>query len=364
MDLKPDSFTEVLDYWSEKLPEKNAYIFLADGESKEIPITYGELKKRVVIFAANLQKKQCFQQRVLILNDPGIDFIVSFLGCLYAGVIPVPLYPPDKHSLDRVITVSYDCTASIALADCNVIEKFESYKTIYKESLQKKSQEYVEFIKVIEHMQIVDSALMQQDHQNALDYVKPKRDQTAFLQYTSGSTSKPKGVEVSHYNLIHNSMLMHKLINHDPSHCKVSWLPPFHDMGLIGEVLQNLYSGTTLVFMSPNAFLKKPIRWLKAITKYSSLGPVTCGAPNFGYEFCIETVSDEQLAELDLSNWKLAYNGSEPVRISTVERFIKKFSACGFRPTAFQPVYGLAENTLLVTFSPYYQPPLFTRLYA
>lgn len=358
----PDSLIDVLDHWAEQLPDKSAYIFLADGENKEETITYAELKRRVVTFAANIQQTTKPNERVLLLNPPGIDFIISFLGCLYAGNIPVPLYPPDKHSLSRMVSVSLDCDASTALANSLTIEKFDSYKTLYSETLQKKSKDYADFVKVVDRLKLIDSDILQRDINNTLRESRPKANQTAFLQYTSGSTNHPKGVMVSHGNLVHNSWLIHKLTLHDTNHCKVSWLPPFHDMGLIGEILQNLYGGMTLVFMAPNTFLKRPIRWLKAITKYSQLGPVSCGSPNFGYEFCIETVSDDQLEQLDLSNWKLAYNGAEPVRITTVERFIEKFKPCGFKASAFHPTYGLAENTLIVSVSEMHEEPIITTL--
>jgi len=353
-----ESFLDVVEYWSNRLPDKKAYIFLADGETKEETITYLELKRKVTAFATNIQKDTKPDDRVLILNPPGIDFIISFLGCLYAGVIPVPLYPPDKHSLSRLVSVSLDCDSVLALANSHVISKFDSYKALYETSLEEKNQDKANFFKVVNRLKLIDSDQLQQDFQNKITIKKPQRDQTAFLQYTSGSTSQPKGVIVSHYNLIHNSQIIYKAIKHSPDHCKVSWLPPFHDMGLIAEVLQSLYGGMTLVFMSPNAFLKRPVRWLKAITAYKHLGPITCGSPNFGYEFCIETVTDEQLEQLDLSAWKLAYNGAEPVRISTINRFINKFSVCGFKANAFHPVYGLAENTLLVSVSDLSEPPL------
>jgi acyl-CoA synthetase (AMP-forming)/AMP-acid ligase II len=358
----PSSLIEVLDFWSITLPDKVAYIFLADGESKEESITYFELRRRATIFAANLQNSAKPYSRVLLLNPPGIDFIISFLGCLYAGHIPVPLYPPDKHSLSRMISVSLDCDSTIALTNSDSISKFESYKQLYSDTLQRKSKDYADFLNVVNRLHLIDTDILQQDLYFAYNGVMPASDQTAFLQYTSGSTNHPKGVMVSHGNLVHNSMLIHKLVEHDPNHCKVSWLPPFHDMGLIGEILQSLYSGMTCVFMSPNSFLKKPVRWLKAITKYSHLGPISCGSPNFGYEFCIETTTDEQLEQLDLSAWKLAYNGAEPVRIATVERFIKKFSPCGFKSSAFHPVYGLAENTLLVSVSRISEEPVITKL--
>jgi len=362
MNQLPNSLLDVLDYWSTALPDKIAYIFLIDGESKEETITYSELRSRSIIFAANLQKTTKPNTRVLLLNPPGINFIVSFLGCLYAGNIPVPLYPPDKHSLSRMVSVSLDCDSNIALTNSDSILKFESYKNLYSETLQTKSTDYYNFIKVVNRLQLIDSDVLQQNSHNSYNIFKPQPDQTAFLQYTSGSTNYPKGVMVSHLNLVHNSMLMNKLAEHNPDNCKVSWLPPFHDMGLIGEILQSLYSGMTCVFMSPNSFLKRPVRWLKAITKYSYLGPVCCGSPNFGYEFCIETTTDEQIEQLDLSAWKIAYNGAEPVRISTLERFINKFSACGFKPKAFHPVYGLAENTLFVSFSSVNEEPVITKL--
>ena len=358
MNFSPTSFIDILEYWTEKTPNKVAYIFLADGEDTEEKITFKELRERVILFASNLNRQIGKNNRILILNPAGLDFIISFLGCLYAEIIPVPLYPPDKHSLNRMISVSSDCSATIALANSQIIEKFDSYKLAYSDSLQVRSKEYNEFLKVTADLTLLDTRVLQINDNVDLKLVRPERDQIAFLQYTSGSTSKPKGVMVSHYNLVHNSMLIHKYFGHDTNHCKVSWLPPFHDMGLIGEVLQSLYSGMTLVFMAPNSFLKKPFRWLRAISKYSHLGLITSGSPNFGYDFCVETVSDEQISQINLKNWKIAYNGAEPVRIATLENFAKKFKECGFKRSSLYPVYGLAENTLVVSVPKHLETPI------
>jgi acyl-CoA synthetase (AMP-forming)/AMP-acid ligase II len=351
------SFVHILEKRVSETPDHIAYIFLADGEDKKEIMTYAQLQQKIRNFAANIRQEAQPGSRALIFNPPGIDFIVSFLGCFYAGVIPVPLYPPDNHSLRRLLSIAEDCGTNLALANSQIISRFDSIKTNCEETNETKTEEQEGLIKLASNLQLIDSMLLQNNIGNPFDLLLPKRDDTAFLQYTSGSTSKPKGVIVSHYNLVHNSNLINKYFGHTPEYLKVSWLPPFHDMGLIGEVLQCLYAGIPLVFMSPSAFLKKPVRWLYAITNYKHLGYVTSGAPNFAYDFCTNTVSDEQIAKIDLSHWKVAYNGAEPVRASTLENFTKKFAVCGFKKQSFYPVYGLAENTLVVTVPKHNETP-------
>jgi acyl-CoA synthetase (AMP-forming)/AMP-acid ligase II len=168
----------------------------------------------------------------------------------------------------------------------------------------------------------------------------------AFLQYTSGSTSQPKGVIVSHGNLMHNEQLIQQAFDQSESSVIVGWLPLYHDMGLIGNVLQTLYVGARCVLLSPAAFLQSPFMWLQAISLAKA---TTSGGPNFAYDLCVRKVSEEQRAQLDLSSWKVAFNGAEPIRPATLKRFAKVFASCGFKPEAFHPCYGLAEATLFVS---------------
>ena len=186
------------------------------------------------------------------------------------------------------------------------------------------------------------------DPDSAETWTKPgiDADTLAFLQYTSGSTQAPRGVMVSHGNLLHNSALIHRAFGYDADTRGMVWLPPYHDMGLIGGLLQPIYGGFPALLMSPVAFIQRPIRWLQAISRFRA---TASGGPNFAYDLCVQRTTPEQRAELDLSSWKLAFNGSEPVRHDTLERFAEAFAPCGFRPEAFFPCYGLAEATLLVS---------------
>jgi acyl-CoA synthetase (AMP-forming)/AMP-acid ligase II len=184
-------------------------------------------------------------------------------------------------------------------------------------------------------------------------------DTLAFLQYTSGSTGTPKGVMVSHGNLLHNSAMIHKSFADTPNSQGVSWLPPYHDMGLIGGVLQPLYVGAPMVLMSPLAFLQKPLRWLQAISHYKA---TTSGGPNFAYDLCIRKITPEQLASLDLSSWEVAFTGAEPVRAETLEQFAATFDPCGFRKEAFHPCYGMAETTLIVSGGLRTVPPVIRKI--
>jgi len=186
--------------------------------------------------------------------------------------------------------------------------------------------------------------------------VKP--EDTAFLQYTSGSTNNPKGVMVSHANLVTNCRLMEEVGRHSEHCVKISWLPPYHDMGLIGSILQPLYSGMTSIIMSPSSFLKKPVRWLQAISNFSELGSISSGGPNFSYDWCCDYIPETQKEGLDLSGWRIAYNGAEPVRAGTLTRFNEKFKSVGFRYSSFKPVYGLAEATLMVSFGKLSEKPV------
>ena len=180
-------------------------------------------------------------------------------------------------------------------------------------------------------------------------------DTLAFLQYTSGSTGKPKGVMVTHGNLLHNEQMIQKAFGHTSQSGVVGWLPLFHDMGLIGNVLQPLYLGIPCILMSPIAFLQKPVRWLQAISRYKA---TTSGGPNFAYDLCVQKITPQQLQSLDLSSWEVAFNGAEPVRAQTLERFAATFEPCGFRYSAFYPCYGMAETTLMVSGGLKTAPPI------
>ncbi len=312
-------------------PDACAYIFLKDGESLEHTISFGQLDSMARIIAAQLQAMDMTSKRVLLIYPAGIEYITAFLGCLYAGAIAVPVYPPSRHYAHRLKAIIRDASPSAVLTTANLCEK-----------LQQNHEKDWDCQKLI--WLVTD--LPTHCDSDAWIPLPLQSNCLAFLQYTSGSTGDPKGVMVSHGNLIANQRMIKQAFNHTQETVVVGWLPLYHDMGLIGNVLQPLYLGTTAILMSPLAFLEKPIRWLQAISRYRAS---TSGGPNFAYELCVRKITPEQKQSLDLSCWTLAFNGSEPVRLATLKRFFNAFSECGFQQTAFFPCYGLAESTLFVT---------------
>ena len=323
------NFAESLQHHARTIPEQLAYRFLVDGRDSEVTITFAELDRAARAAAATLQRHCVPGDRVLILLKPGLDYVTGFLGCLYAGLIAVPAYPPGAtKTLDRLDGILGDCNPAAALT---TREDTEAIRTRLAETAPA--------------TQVLDITQLET---TASDWrpVAVTRSDAAFLQYTSGSTGTPKGVVVTHGNLIHNSQSIHENFStHQGSH-NVSWLPPYHDMGLIGGILQSVYVGYPCTLMAPIHFLQRPLRWLQAISKYR--GTIS-GGPNFAYELCLKKVKDEELAGLDLSSWEIAFNGAEHVRAQTLESFHDKFARCGFRSGAAFPCYGLAEGTLLVT---------------
>ncbi|MEL6325722.1 MAG: AMP-binding protein, partial [Cyanobacteria bacterium J06626_23] len=271
---------------------------------------------------------------------PGLDYIAAFWGCVYAGAIAVPAYPPrPNRSLERLQGMLQDAGARVALTHSTVLQGLE--------------RRFVDCpsLKAL-HWLATDTL----DTSLADGWVDPAvtADTLAFLQYTSGSTGAPKGVKVSHGNLIHNSAQIYRFFGHSTACVGGSWLPPYHDMGLVGSILQPLYVGMPLVMMPPVAFLQKPLRWLQMISRYRI---TTTGGPNFAYDFCVQKTTPEQRAALDLSCWQVAFSGAEPVRQATLERFAEAFTPAGFRPSAFYPCYGMAETTLIVTGGDYQAEP-------
>ncbi len=334
---------------SVKYDKKPSYIFLPDGEKSENTLTYQSLESKSINIASNIQQEVKKGDRVLILTPPGLDYIIGFLGCLITGAIPVPLYPPDSRSLDRLMNIARNCDAKIALTNESVISRYNNQQSSLSSNDKELQKSYVEQIELLKNIKLIDTQEISINTGAKYNQVSVNENDTAFLQYTSGSTSQSKGVMVTHKNLLYNSALIKKYFDHNDTECKVSWIPPFHDMGLIGDILQTIFSGMTMVFMSPNSFLKKPVRWLNAITNYKKLGPITSGAPNFAFDWCTKLITDSQMEKLDLSGWKVAYNGSEPVKPSTLTKFTEKFGKCGLKKETLSPVYGLAEGTLMVS---------------
>lgn len=325
----PRTLVQSLQQRAAQTPDQVALRFLAESAEHSVVLSYRDLDQRARTIAAALQANAGLGERAVLLFPSGPDYVAAFFGCLYAGVIAVPAYPPEstrRHHQERLLSIISDAEPRLLLTIASLSEGLAQ-------------------IENAPPVLSVDTLEAQQADQ----WVEPdlKADDIAFLQYTSGSTALPKGVQVSHGNLVANEVLIRRGFGIDlnPDDVIVSWLPLYHDMGLIGGLLQPIFSGVPCVLMSPAYFLGRPLRWLEAISEY---GGTISGGPDFAYRLCSERVSESALERLDLSRWRVAYSGSEPIRLDTLERFAEKFAACGFTPNNFFASYGLAEATLFV----------------
>jgi 8-amino-7-oxononanoate synthase len=336
----PANLLELLQHRALHQGDDVGFRFVVDGERETVEWTYADLDRKARAIAASLQSLDLEGERALLLYPSGLDFVAAFFGCLYAGVTAVPAYPPRRNrNMARIDAIANDAEAKIALTTVDVLERVQTM--------------------------IGDTPALQQLRWRATDqwnddlansWRRPDvhGETLAFLQYTSGSTGTPKGVMLSHANLMHNSAMIAYAFEHTRSGNGCFWLPLYHDMGLIGGILQPLYMGKANTLFSPTHFLQKPVRWLQIL---SQTGATISGGPNFAYDLCAEKITAEQKKTLDLSRWTLAFNGAEPVRAETIERFSAAFAECGFRREAFYPCYGLAEATLIVTGGYKQSPP-------
>ena len=323
---------DLLEFRAQSDPKMKAYTFLENGEIEHGHLTNAALDRQARAIGGQLQELEAFGQRVLLLYPTSLEFIAAFFGCLYAGAIAVPIYPPRaKENLSRIQQVVTDAQITLALTNNALWTKITS-------QLEKSSK--------LEKVRLVNTDEI--DPQASFRWRKPlvNAEDLALIQYTSGSTGSPKGVMVTHGNLLHNQQMIKKATGFTEGSISVGWLPQFHDLGLIGQVLQPLFSGFPHIFMSPVAFLQKPIRWLNMISHFKA---TTSGGPNFAYDLCVRKISPEQRMNLDLTSWQIAFVGAEPVRAETLDRFSKTFEPCGFRRKALYPCYGLAEATLFVS---------------
>ncbi len=331
-DRKISSLVDILRYRAFHQPDQIAFTFLQDGETVSLSLTYQALDQQARTIAGQLQSLNASRKRALLLYPPGLEFIVAFLGCLYAGVVAVPAYPPrSNQSMSRLQTIVLDAQCSVALTTTFILTNVEGQLGQNPE---------------LAAMCWLATDNLASDYASSWQESTVSSDTLAFLQYTSGSTGAPKGVMVSHGNLLHNERMIERAFGHTKETVSVGWLPLFHDMGLVGNALQPLYLGIPCILMSPVAFLQKPFRWLNAISQYKA---TTSGGPNFAYDLCVRKITPEQRESLDLRNWDVAFNGAEPIRAETLEQFITTFAPCGFRREAFYPCYGMAETTLLVS---------------
>lgn len=310
------------------------YLFLGlDDEARSL--TYEAAYQHACSIAARLRTVHRLgtRARAILLYPPSLEFVEAFFACMQAGIIAVPCgLPKPNRPLERLEQIAINCEPSAVLT---VASRARSLRQQLAAS------------PVLSRMPVIET-----DEIGSHDGAVPENaaaclDTIAFLQYTSGSTGVPKGVTVTHGNILHNQALIQSGFGH-PSGCTVvGWLPTFHDMGLVGNLLQPLYIGGRCVLMAPAAFLQQPMRWLRTISRYRAY---TSGGPNFAYDLCV--AKKREVPELDLSTWSVAFNGAESIRAETLDRFSKAFEPYGFRPEAFYPCYGLAEATLIAAGGP------------
>ncbi|HVQ37839.1 MAG TPA: condensation domain-containing protein, partial [Pyrinomonadaceae bacterium] len=336
-----ETLIDLLRFRALELPNRLAFRFLVDGETEKEAVTYGDLEKQVKGYAAWLQMQVSAGDCVLLLYPPGLEYISAFLGCLYAGVVAVPAYPPRlNRNFSRLEKILKDAQPAAALTTPQILARV---RPLISEQLGFGSLKWLASENGVSDMDDF--------------WIEPEvnAETLAMLQYTSGSTNTPRGVMLSHGNLLHNSALLSYGFGYTAESRCLTWLPLYHDMGLIGGILQPLYGGFPCTIMSPHAYLQRPSRWLEAISTHRI---TLSGGPNFAYDLCARKITPEQMRNLDLSCWEVAFNGSEPIRQETLERFARKFAVCGFRREAFYPCYGLAESTLIVSGSKVGESPV------
>jgi acyl-CoA synthetase (AMP-forming)/AMP-acid ligase II len=336
------SLSEMLRYRAATQPDDVAYTFLLNGEEETDCVTYSELDSKAQRLASELREHLSPGDRGLLLYPSSLNYVASFFGCLYAGVVPVPSYPPKRNKADhRLQSIVRDAEPAALLCQEDTFH-----------DLEKRIQETPELENL--HWFATDRVAHREPSARSEPDVDP--DTLAFLQYTSGSTSTPKGVMVSHGNLLQNMKECDLSWGFRAGGIIVTWLPIFHDLGLIFGILQPVYSGIPCVFMPPLAFLQKPFRWLQAISKYKG---THSAAPNFAYDLCVDKIAAEQRSDLDLTCWDMAMNAAEPVRAPTMRRFTNYFAPVGFRSKTFSPAFGLAEGTLKVTATCHHEDSVF-----
>jgi 8-amino-7-oxononanoate synthase len=328
------TLVELLEHRAERQGDDVVFRFVSGDGSEEGALSFRTLRTRAEVIAAGLRAHLDPGDRVVLLVPPGLDYVASFFGCLYAGAVAVPAYPPNPRRADpRVHRIIADSRARVALVHSSLASRLESWLALGDAPPQ---------------VRWLDVGELRGDADASARATVSSAD-LAMLQYTSGSTGEPRGVMLTHANLLHNSRIIHRVSAHRPGDSGVFWLPPFHDMGLIGGIVQPVYAGLASTLMAPATFLQRPLVWLEAMSKYRA---TTSGAPNFAYDLCVERTTEEERAALDLSAWRTSFNGAEPVRAETIARFVEAFAASGLRRDVIMPCYGLAEATLIVSGGP------------
>jgi amino acid adenylation domain-containing protein len=322
---------------------EEGYVFLRAGETQRESICYARLERRAHAIAAALRDYAEPGDRAVLLYPPGLDFIEGLFGCISARAIAVPSYPPDSDRLNRTLL---RLRSMVADAQPAII--------LTASTIQRAVAPLLAHAPELAALRWICTDEVADDLGFNWKCPEVRPDDLAVIQYTSGSTGSPKGVMLSHSNLLHNAGLVYNAMEHSRGDKYVSWLPQFHDMGFMAGVLEPLFAGIPAVLMSPLSFLRNPFCWLDVISRHK--GTVS-GGPNFAYDLCVRKIEPRQRATLDLSTWTVAFNGAEPIRSDTIDRFVEAFEPCGFRREAFYPCYGLAEATLMVSGGRKAEPP-------
>ncbi|HEX4385973.1 MAG TPA: fatty acyl-AMP ligase, partial [Myxococcales bacterium] len=310
-------------------PSRLAFRFLVDGEDEEALVTYGELDRRARQVAACLAERGAKGERALLVHQPGLAYIEGLFGCLYAGAVAVPAYPPRVgQQTEGLGLVAADAQARFALTTPGLQARL----------LEEKDPRLAALTWITPEVASQYDAASYKPH-------KPDPGALAVLQYTSGSTRAPRGVMLSQENLATNAALVTEVAAITSEDRALAWLPPYHDMGLIGFIIVPVLAGVTTTLLSPTAFLQRPMRWLRAVGRYRS---TITGGPDFAFRLCAQRATPAQIETLDLSSLRIAFTGAERIRPDTLERFAAAFTPAGFRREAFMPSYGLAEATLAV----------------
>jgi acyl-CoA synthetase (AMP-forming)/AMP-acid ligase II len=347
-------------YRAAEQPDRRTFVFLDDGVDVSDSLTLGELDRRARAIAAKLRRYAPAGTRAVLSYPPGLDFVAAFYGCLYAGVIAVPTAPLGRTRADnrfaRFQAIVDSCAPELLLSNADMLDRAEPAL------LETPALHGLTLIATDEVAAAADTADADTADADATGW-QPSRvdpDTVAYLQYTSGTTRAPRGVVLTHANVMHNLAL---IVQNGAREAEdfgrvppsVSWLPPFHDMGLVGNVIQPLFIGHDVVLMPPTVFIQHPFAWLRAI---SNRGEALTGSPGFGYELCLRRIPESQRGRLDLSGLRIALIGDEPVRADTIDRFSEAFAGCGFRREAFLPSYGMAESTVMVSGGPVERGPV------